>query len=280
MKTAVFVALSTAALASAHEARAPLDLGLDLGDLVDVDVCVDLNLKLPLGINLDTGDCPSHEPPEGHVNVWHPPHHVPIDDCDQTDEDGWHYVRPCGCGEHEHIWTTSTLTQTHVSTIYDCPPAVTNCPARQTTVTVSASTTVCPVPVTSTPVVPVPSKPAVTISTSTIQIVPPVTQTPPTQAPPTQAPPATQPPVTQAPPTQAPPAPTTPAVQVPPTPEYPTQVHTPVGTGSYSMPPPPMGTAPGVPGGNNTIPPVMAGASTNGQVGILAAAGFVVALFL
>ncbi|KAK1656075.1 hypothetical protein BDP81DRAFT_487350, partial [Colletotrichum phormii] len=49
-------------------------------------------------------------------------------------------------------WTTSTITQTAVSTIYSCPPSVPNCPGNgggtmYETVTVPAVVTICPVPV-------------------------------------------------------------------------------------------------------------------------------------
>ncbi|TDZ21345.1 Filamentous hemagglutinin [Colletotrichum orbiculare MAFF 240422] len=72
-------------------------------------------------------------------------------------------------------WTTSTITQTAVSTIFSCPPEVPDCPAggdkggtEYKTVTVPAVVTICPVPVepTQVPSVPiapplVPTKPAV-----------------------------------------------------------------------------------------------------------------------
>ncbi|PHH68224.1 hypothetical protein CDD82_718 [Ophiocordyceps australis] len=170
MKSAIFAAASAAAVASAHEARAPLDLGLDLGNLVSVDLCLGLDVMLPMGISIGSEGCPKAPPPQGCTNVWHPPHNVEMDDCDDNDQDDWHYVRPCNCQPTApHSWTTSTVTATHVSTVISCKPEVTNCPGKSTihtTVSVPATTTICPVPVGSQPATSAPGKATQTPSAS------------------------------------------------------------------------------------------------------------------
>ncbi|KAL0937679.1 uncharacterized protein CTRU02_207410 [Colletotrichum truncatum] len=103
-------------------------------------------------------------------------------------------------------WTTSTITQTAVSTIFSCPPSVPDCPAngggtKYKTVTVPAVVTICPVPVEPNPVPPtqpvappkttapvqqpVPSNPTPPETLSSVPIPPPVQSEPPA------APPAT-----------------------------------------------------------------------------------------
>ncbi|KAG5915025.1 hypothetical protein E4U42_000181, partial [Claviceps africana] len=91
MKSAVVAAASLATAASAHMARAPLDLGIDLGGLLDVKVCLGLDIKLPLGISVESAGCPDGPPADDEIATWHPPHHVPMDDCDANDNDKWHY---------------------------------------------------------------------------------------------------------------------------------------------------------------------------------------------
>ncbi|KAK1479133.1 hypothetical protein CCUS01_16380 [Colletotrichum cuscutae] len=96
-------------------------------------------------------------------------------------------------------WTTSTITQTAVSTIYSCPPSVPNCPGNgggtmYETVTVPAIVTICPVPVapnpgpTTAPVAPpattapaeqpAPSNPSPPQTLSSV-VIPPVSSSPP-----------------------------------------------------------------------------------------------------
>ncbi|OAQ68612.1 adhesin protein Mad2 [Pochonia chlamydosporia 170] len=270
MKSAVIAAAAVAAVASAHEARSPLQLGLDVGGLVSVDICLGLNIKLPAKISIESDDCPKSLPPPGCTDVWHPPHHVPMDGCDDNGNHEWHYVHPCDCKpEAPHTWGTSTVTQTQIQTIISCAPTVTNCPGRGqvTTVIIPATTTICPVPVTTSTLATVPAtwtKPATVPGT-----VPATTQAPPTYTKPgTQAPP---PPATT-------PCTTTPVVVAPPPPAT-----TPCTTTPVVVVPPPMGTGTQVqpPSGNWTQPPVIAGAAQNSQkVGAVVAMGLVAALLI
>lgn len=281
-------AASAAALVAAHEARSPLGLDLYVGNLVNVDLCLGLEIKLPLGISLGTDGCPKFGPPADCINVWHPPHDVDIDGCDSTGDRAWHYVHPCkgGCGHHgpRHRWTTSTITQTN--TIID---------NVQTVVPIPATTTICPVPV----------APANTFQPIATQAPAPQAPAAPYQAPqppPTYAPVAQQPPVVQGPgpqfvlPQHGPiaqgPGPQFVPNQQPPVAPYPTNAPVPVGF------PGPVGTvapynpgtiAPYNPGYNpgynhpgNTSPVVIGGASDTGQrLSMVAAAiGLAAALIL
>lgn len=121
---------------------------------VSAEALLDLSVKLPLGleIDLDTfGPKPDGEPCPSCADVWHPPHDgVEIDDCDDVHNEGWHWVHPCEDCHHPdttYSWALSTITATRVRTIVECAPDVPDCPARATTVTVAAETTVCPIPV-------------------------------------------------------------------------------------------------------------------------------------
>ncbi|KAG5924445.1 hypothetical protein E4U53_003415, partial [Claviceps sorghi] len=139
MKSAMLAGAALATAASAHMARAPLDLGVKVADLLDVKVCLGLDVHLPLGISVESAGCPDGPPAGDQIDTWHPPHHVPMDDCDDNDNEQWHYVRPCGCTAHApHAWGTSTVFR-----------AVTGGP---TTVVVPATTYICPVPVADKPV--------------------------------------------------------------------------------------------------------------------------------
>ncbi|WYZ39178.1 hypothetical protein EsH8_III_001092 [Colletotrichum jinshuiense] len=109
-------------------------------------------------------------------------------------------------------WTTSTITQTAISTVYSCAPTVTDCPGNgggtmYETVTVPAIVTICPVPVEPTPVEPTP--------VPTVPVAPPATTAPPAEepVPSNPSPPETLssvyiPPVSSSPP-ESPPATTT-----------------------------------------------------------------------
>ncbi|KAG5983419.1 hypothetical protein E4U55_008189 [Claviceps digitariae] len=144
------LAAALATVVSAHQARAPLDLGLNVADVLGVKLCLGLDIKLPLGISAESAGCPDGPPAAHQINTWHPPHHVPMDDCDDNDNAHWHYVRPCGCAPPApHTWGTSTVFSTVVTTVISCAPSVTDCPARgdATTVTVPATTYICPVEV-------------------------------------------------------------------------------------------------------------------------------------
>ncbi|KAK5998831.1 hypothetical protein PT974_01214 [Cladobotryum mycophilum] len=171
-----------------------LDLGLDniaggldtlgLGDALDLGA---LGINVPLGIKM-AGDeeKPQGPPSDGCTNTWHPPHDgIVIDGCDDNHNDHWHYVHPCGerCnGQPPHVWTTSTVTATHTHTVIDCAPTVTDCPAGHKTVTytIPATTTICPVPVTT---------PAGDYPTPT-GAYPPPEYTPPAYTPPVYTPPS------------------------------------------------------------------------------------------
>lgn len=309
MKSAVLAVAAAAVVASAHEARAPLDLGLKVPGLVDLKLCLGLDVELPAGISIESEGCPSGPPAEDQTNVWHPPHHVPMDGCDDNGNNEWHYVHPCDCqAPAPHTWGTSTVTQTHVSTIISCAPTVTNCPnnGAATTVIVPATTFICPVPVTSTTLATVPAtntlpatQPAATwTQPANTQAPPPAnTQTQPATAPGTVVVPGTVPanvpgtvpanvpgtlPATQAP---ASPAATTP-VEVAPPATAPAVVAPPATTPcpESSVPvvvvPPPAGTG-FPPSGNWTQPPAIAGASqTSQRVGAVVAMGLAAALFI
>ncbi|XP_044721787.1 adhesin protein Mad2 [Hirsutella rhossiliensis] len=319
MKSSVFAAASVAALVSTHEARSPLDLGLDVGDLVSVDLCLGLDVKLPLGISIETDGCPKHGPPSDCTNVWHPPHDIDIDGCDNNDESDWHYVHPCkGDCDHArgpaHRWTTSTITEKSVSTVIGCPPDVADCPGRSTVhtvVTIPATTTICPVAVTATTLATTPAAsyppvyqgqqpPATYVPAPHGHHQPPVDQYPSGQQPPVghYYPSGQQPPVGHYYPSgQQPPAGNYPSGQQPPVGQYPSQQPpvAPYPTNAPSVVPAPAGYpaapvgtgAPYNPGysgypANTTSPVVVGAASANGQkLGMAAAAiGLVAALFL
>lgn len=118
-----------------------------------------LGIDLPLGIDIDilssSGSKPKSGPCDECTNVYHPPHRgVDIDECDNDEDDGWHWVHP-GKPHHpeqpKHTWGTSTVTCSETSTIIGCPDDVEYCPGRSTaytTVTQVESTTICPVPIT------------------------------------------------------------------------------------------------------------------------------------
>ncbi|CEJ91276.1 hypothetical protein VHEMI06998 [[Torrubiella] hemipterigena] len=111
-----------------------------------------LGAVLPAGIVLAADLGPRYPPPKGCTNMWHPPHHgVDMDGCDNHHDDEWHYVHPCEVCQHQppHTWTTSTISETCITTVISCAPTITNCPGR-TTVTIPATTTICPVQVTQT----------------------------------------------------------------------------------------------------------------------------------
>ena len=258
MKSVIFAAAAAAGLASAHEARSPLDLGLNVGKLVNVDLCLGLDVKLPLGISIDSKGCPTSPPPSGCTNVWHPPHHVDMDGCDDNGNHGWHYVHPCDCENTvpPHTWATSTITETCLSTVISCAPEVTNCPGRTTiltTVQIPATTTVCPVAVTTSTLA--------VVTTKAAETTPCPTPTTPCPEELTTAPVVV---VTSA-----------PAVVAPPPAQQWTSAPAPA-----VVAPPPMGTgsSPVVGGGNGTTP-VTAGATQN-KVGAAVALGVVAAFFL
>ncbi|KAK2599973.1 hypothetical protein QQS21_005275 [Conoideocrella luteorostrata] len=303
MKSAAFAAAAVAAVVSAHEVRSPLNLDLGLGDLIHANLCLGLDVKLPGGISLGSADdCPSSSPPEDCTDVWHPPHHVPMDGCDDNGNHEWHYVHPCDCqAPAPHTWATQTVTQTQVSTIVSCAPTVTNCPAGGSTVTtviVPATTTVCPVPITSTTLATVPATYTVPASnTVPVSNTVPATQPVTFSQPPVNTNTWTAPATTQAPPntwtqpgtvpgTQAPPPPpattlypssTAPVVVAPPATTPILQSTTPI-----IVVPPPVGTGfPPAPGNGTQPPPVMAGATQNAQkVGTVVAMGLVAALLI
>lgn len=308
MKASIFAAASIAASVSAHVARSPLDLSLDVGDLVSVDLCLGLDVKLPLGISLETDGCPKHGPPSGCTNVWHPPHDIDIDGCDSNDDSEWHYVHPCkgDCGHDgpRHRWTTSTITEKSVSTVIGCPPEVADCPGRstvQTVVTIPATTTICPVAVTNTAVATVPAQAGPATVVRPIAPQTPVAPYVQSQQPPATVVPAPsaqqqqpQYPSAQPPQISQGPGPQFPAVvgapsQQPPVAPYPTNapnavpapagypaapVQGPIGTGTLSNP--------GYSGYANTTSPVVVGAaSANGQkLGAAAAALGLAAILL
>ncbi|PFH55716.1 hypothetical protein XA68_17735 [Ophiocordyceps unilateralis] len=274
MKSSVIaVAASAAAVASAALVpRSPL-LGLGLDTKIDVlgikaDIC--LNVKIPEGIHMDEADCPKHGPPADCTDMWHPPHDVTIDGCDNHGETEWHYVHPCNCEDQApHSWTTSTVTATQM---------VTTINNVQTTYAVPATTTVCPVPVANTAVVETTpmEQPMAPVQTAEYQPTSIYTPTP------VNMPSATYqaPPVNAAPSQQAYVAPAAPAPA--PYPTYAPSVvpaPAPAPVVPYAAP---IGTAPGYtprPYSNTTAPVVMAGASSNGR-NVLAAAVVVVAAAL
>lgn len=144
-----------------------------------------VDIKLPAGIEITANLGPKYPPPAGCTDVWHPPHHVPMDGCDNNGDDHWHWVHPCErCEDSHHTWTTSTITETCLTTVISCAPTVTNCPANgahTTTITIAATTTICPVAVTSTaaPITSTWTAPAAQTTWSTEVIPPcPTTETP------------------------------------------------------------------------------------------------------
>ncbi|PTB70338.1 hypothetical protein BBK36DRAFT_216 [Trichoderma citrinoviride] len=147
--------LLAATAATAVSATSLLELGLNVDLTKTIDLGADLKIHLPQGIDLPAAaaEKPTGNPPPGHVNVWHPAHHgVVIDQCDDEDNDGWHFVHPCGdsCKPEQpsQVWTTSTVSVTSMHTVISCAPTVTNCPANgkhTTTVVIPETTTICPV---------------------------------------------------------------------------------------------------------------------------------------
>lgn len=282
-----------------------------------------VDINLPLGIDIDLlanlGNKPTTGPCDECTNVYHPPHHgVDMDECDNDEDEGWHWVhpgKPHYPEQPQYTWDISTLTCTETSTIVGCPPEVEHCPGESTayvTVTEVESTTICPVPVTtseyeqsSTTETYVPAKPTTSvyyppIKTTTIPPVeypsttldyqPPAVHTsvyvPPVVETPSYPPPAKEttvwvpPPTVDTPEHPAPPAeeyhPAPPAEEYHPAP--PAEQSPPVEYPDYVAPPV---STPIVPGNNNTIPPppVTAGASQNVQrVGVAAFAMVAAAL--
>ncbi|GAO14818.1 uncharacterized protein UV8b_04055 [Ustilaginoidea virens] len=302
MKSAVLAVAAAAAAVSAHEARSPLDLGVKVGNLVSIDICVGIDVSIPPALSLQIDGCPKNAPPPGRTNVWHPPHHVPMDDCDDNGNTEWHWVQPCGCKpETPHVWATSTVTETQYSTVISCAPTVTNCPARShgvVTVVVPATTTVCPVAVPATTLATVAtstgpastgaksdtsSTPATGAGTEPAATQPPHSETRPVATQPPQSeshPSASQPALSESQPgSKAPPATascpgcTTPAEAIPET--------TPCPKGATPVVVPPVGTVSHPPQGNWTQPPPsMAAAVQNSQkVGAVVAIGLA-AVFL
>ncbi|KAK0387912.1 hypothetical protein NLU13_4157 [Sarocladium strictum] len=248
-----------------------------------------VDINLPLGIDIDLlanlGSKPTTGPCDECTNVYHPPHHgVDIDECDNDEDDGWHWVHP-GKPHHpeqpQYTWGTSTLTCTETSTIIGCPPEVEHCPASSTaytTVTEVESTTICPVPITTAtgekpPATEtyIPAKPTTTsvyyppIKTTTIPLeewyptTTLVAQPPPVHTsvyvPPVHETPAYNPPASETTVWVPPPAVGTPEHPAPPAKEYPAppaQQHPPVEYPDYVAPPvaTPIGH-----GNNQTIPP-------------------------
>ncbi|KYK59876.1 hypothetical protein DCS_01010 [Drechmeria coniospora] len=272
---------------SAYESPAPapvhVGLGLNVTATISIDICIGLDVKLPFGLKIESDRCPSSPPSSGCTNVWHPPHQINMDGCDENNHKEWHYVHPCtDCAQTypAHTWGVSTVTETQVQTVTSCAPEVTDCPARVTTVVVPGTTTICPVPVVPTTMVTyhIPS------GVPPTYVAPPVTYAPPpvtyeqpiaTYATPTQQPPMTyeQPPVSYVAPTQAPPVYQPPVSYSPP--QAPSDVYQAPPAGTLA-PVSPSYPAPG----NYTKPPVVvAGASAN-KVGAVAFIGLVAAFFL
>lgn len=195
------------------------------------DALLGLDINLPLGLEVDLDLFgPKTEPCYECIDTWHPPHGVIIDDCDDVGNGDWHWVHPCPeTHEPEYTWATSTMTATHVSTIVECPPEVTECPHQSTvytTVVVPAQTTICPVPVAPTtevqqptvvPVVPGPPTaqppPVVPGQPSSVWVGPQPTLSTSVWVP---VPPAPQPTGPVQPPVQPPVVPGVPGVPVPP----------------------------------------------------------------
>ncbi|TQN66602.1 hypothetical protein CSHISOI_08830 [Colletotrichum shisoi] len=159
-----------------------------------------------------------HEKPKkpGYDKPKHPDQPDQPDKPDQPDQP-YQPEQPEPTTTPQWKWTTSTITQTAISTIYSCPPSVTNCPGKgggtqYETVTVPAIVTICPVPVepipgptsppaapppapTAPPAEPVPSAPSPPKTLSSVVIPPPVSsgpaEVPPVPSSPPEAPPAT-----------------------------------------------------------------------------------------
>ncbi|RDA93960.1 hypothetical protein CP533_5034 [Ophiocordyceps camponoti-saundersi (nom. inval.)] len=260
MKSSIIAVASAAVATAAIVPRSPL-LGLDADldvNLLGINAKICLDVKIPEGIHMDKADCPKHGPPADCTDMWHPPHDVTIDGCDNHGEKGWHYVHPCNCEDHApHSWTTSTVTATQM---------VTTINNVQTTYAVPATTTVCPVPVANTAVVtPTPyEQPQAPVETSIY------TPTP------VYAPTSAYQPAAPSPEVVAAPAPA----------PYPTYAPSMVPAPAPAPVAPyvaPMGTAPGYAPRpyNTTAPVVMAGASANSRnVGVAAVAVVVAALLL
>lgn len=133
-------------------------------DIQDVVDALGLDIKLPPGLELPEDAKPTAPPADDRTNLYHPPHQgIDIDDCDDDEEEGWHYVhpgQPIYPDQPLHVWTISTVTVVHTSTIIDCPYEIPDCPGKgtlYTTIEIPATTTICPVPVVPNEVYPVPS---------------------------------------------------------------------------------------------------------------------------
>lgn len=160
-------------------------------DLLDLDI-------------LNNNHGPKEGPCDDCIDTWHPAHPgVEIDDCDDLEEEDWHYVHPITephTTYKPHTWGTSTITYAQTTTYHGCPPSVKDCPDRDvvyTSVTHVESTTICPVEVTKPPKVVETSTEAYHPPIKTTTIVPEVTHAPattlvphPPKKPTVQAPPA------------------------------------------------------------------------------------------
>ncbi|GKT50720.1 uncharacterized protein ColSpa_10901 [Colletotrichum spaethianum] len=119
-----------------------------------------------------------------HDKPKHP--HQPCDKCNDT-------AQPQPTTTPQWKWTTSTITQTAVSTVFSCPPTVPDCPANgggtmYTTVTVPAVVTICPVPVEPNPG---PTTPPAAPRRPPRRLLSPPPEVPPVPSSPAEAPPAT-----------------------------------------------------------------------------------------
>jgi hypothetical protein len=182
MRFSIVALLGVAAVAYAQEADVATPGGEVLADPVveGGDVEVDTTdpstlfqgpFGFPVGVDKPgrMKDLPKGGPPsDGHkgkdgLPVWHPSHKgVFIDDCDDDEDDKWHWAHkgkkhPKPIIPH-HKWTTSTVTATKTKTVFDCPDKVPGCPGKPktkfTTTTVEVTTTICPVPITDLPAPP------------------------------------------------------------------------------------------------------------------------------
>lgn len=106
----------------------------------------------PSGVAPPKGHRPTSPPPKGHSNVYHPSHkRVDIDDCDDDENDDWHYVHtgtPVYPDQPSHTWSVSTVTEACTSTIVDCDEDDSHCPGESThyTTVEHTTSTLCPVP--------------------------------------------------------------------------------------------------------------------------------------
>ncbi|KAI9163428.1 hypothetical protein HJFPF1_05041 [Paramyrothecium foliicola] len=301
--------LAIAALAASAEAI----LGVEINaDLTKDGAHIGVIIQIPAGLELPEGVFPTEAPSDDRTNVYHPPHHgVDMDGCDDDADEEWHWVHPGTPVYPEqppHVWTTSTVTEVHTSTIIDCDDDVPYCPGKAThytTVEVPATTVICPVPgPTKTPdehhetYAPPPvhttktktskskSKSKTKYHTSSETL--PIPMETPTWTKPAHSEATTTPcPTTVVPsaPYSAPPAPPSatpehpcygpscPPPYAPPAKQYTTlRPQVPSGTVSIPYPPPPKATPTG--------PVVTAGAAQNAQrVGVALAAGLLVAFF-